>query len=182
MTDTPLFRSAHEALTFAYRFAHDQSPRTPMTGLLQGGRIGSGKGLIGLDGAGQAGMILAALSHLNDEQRALIVVRYGDFRSPCQCCGQYAPTREWRAAVDQLSHCDELGDLPREIRLAAVEKVICRRKGLRVASLAGGYEVTERTVQRRMRDAKQRWGKFENQAIAWLEEHFIGRELLAQAA
>ena len=179
---TALFRSAHEALTFAFRYAHDQSPRTPMTRMMQGGSIGSGKGLIGLDGAGQAGMILAALVHLNPEQRHVLVVRYGDLKEPCQCCGMMAPTRAWAESQDALSHCEELADLPRVIRHAVVEKVICRRKGLRVASLASGYEVHERTVQRRLRDFKQRIGKVENTALAWMDEHLTGREVLEVVA
>jgi hypothetical protein len=176
-----LFRSAHEALTFAFRFSHDQSPRTPMTRLMQGGSIGAGKGLIGMDGAGQAGMILAALVHLKPDEKHVLVVRYGDLKEPCACCGQMAPTREWADSQDALSHADELCELPRVIRHAVVEKVICRRKGMRVASLAGGYEVTERTVQRRMRDFKARIGKVENAAIAWMDDHLSARGLLEVA-
>ena len=184
MTETTerLFRSAHEALTFAFRFAHDQSPRTPMTRLMQGGSLGSGKGLIGLDGAGQAGMILAALAHITPEERAVVMTRYGDLRSPCQCCGQYAPTRDWRDSVDMLSHAPELHDLPREVRHAVVEKVICRRKDLRVASMAGGYELAERTVRERMRRFKERIGRVENRAVAWLDEHLTGRGVIAEVA
>jgi hypothetical protein len=176
-----LFRSAHEALTFAFRFAHDQSPRTPMTTLLQGGRIGSGKGLVGVDGAGQAGMVLSALKHLNDEQRNVIMVRYGDLRRECSCCGQMAPTPDWRIAVDALSHCDELRGLPRAIRHAAIEKIVCRRRDIRMQRYASEYDLSARTLRHRVSECKGRLAKVENSAVAWLDEHFVGRELLVAA-
>jgi hypothetical protein len=176
----PLFRSAHEALVFAFRYGHDQSPRTPMTGLMQGGAIGSGKGLVGIDGAGQAGMILASLQHLPAEQRDVITVRYGEVHKECHCCGALVPTREWRDAVDALSHCDELGDLPRAVRLAAVEKALCSRR-ISMALYASQYSVAERTVRERVAKVKDRLGKAQAGAMAWLEDHFQGRGLLIVA-
>ena len=44
--DAPLFRSAHAAVIFALNYAHQQSPRTPMTALLRGPAGGSGAGLL----------------------------------------------------------------------------------------------------------------------------------------
>lgn len=179
MTDA-LFRNAHEALVFAFRYSHDQSPRTPMTGLMQGGKIGSGKGLIGVDGAGQAGMILAGLKHLTAEQRNVVTVRYGEIHAECHCCGSLVPTREWRDAVDALSHCPELGDLPRVVRLAAVEKALCRRR-ISLALYASQYSVSERTVRERAAKVKDRLSKVENAALAWLQDHFEGREIIISA-
>lgn len=176
-----LFRNAHEALLFAFRFAHDQSPRTPMQQRLQGGNIGSGKGLVGIDGAGQAGMILAALQHLPDEQRNVITVRYDDVRRQCKGCGGDIPTAGWLMARDALSHCDELGDLPRQIRLAAVEKILCRRGGISLAWYASQYSIAERTLRQRVADARVRLSKVETLALAWLDSHFEGRELIVAA-
>jgi hypothetical protein len=174
-----LFKSAHEAMVFAFQYAGQQSPRTPMSSLLRRGEvIGTGKGLVGVDGAGQAGMVLAALDHLTKEQRAVIVARYGDVRSACPCCGQPTPSSQWKEAVDTLVEgSEELRGLPRAIQRAAVEKVVCRRK-IRLASFAVEYGLSERTLRHKNADLKQRLGKVENQALAWLEDHFGGRGLL----
>lgn len=82
-----VFKSAHEALVFAFNYAGQQSPRTPMTRMMQGGALGSGRGLVGIDGAAQAGMVLAAVERLPKEQAQVITVRYGDVRHECPCCG-----------------------------------------------------------------------------------------------
>jgi hypothetical protein len=181
MTES-LFSSAHEALVFAFRYAHDQSPRTPMTSLMQGGPIGSGKGLTGVDGAAQAGMILAALPRvLTAEQRNVVTVRYGDVRHDCPCCRQPAPTSDWAAALDALSHCEELGDLPRAIRHAAVERIVCRRNRHSMAHWANAYDMSERTLRERSAKAKLRLAKVEAAALAEVYAHLEGRMVLEAA-
>jgi hypothetical protein len=72
--EIPLFRSSHDALRFAYLFNAQQYAMTPMAKLM-GGR-GSGKGLVGVDGAAQAGMILGRVSQLPKIERYVIVARY----------------------------------------------------------------------------------------------------------
>ena len=84
MTDEPLFNSTHVALTFAFEYAGQQSPRTPMTSLMRTENIGSGKGLSGLDGAAQAGFILAEVCRLSDDQHNIIVARYGRVTHECR--------------------------------------------------------------------------------------------------
>lgn len=174
------FRSAHDALLFAHRYADQQSPRTPMSRMLQGGPLGRGSGLVGLDGAGQAGLILAALRHLSAEQRALIVVRYGDMRHECPCCGQQAPSKAWAAALDELSHAPELADLPRPLRHAAVERVVCRRR-ISLSAWASRYDTAERTVRHRVQQVRKRFGKVEHEAIAWLSDHYEAHGLVCPA-
>lgn len=177
----PVFRSAHEALTFAFRFAGQQSPKTPMTTLMQaaGGGIGSGRGLVGLDGAGQAGMVLAALKHLGPEQRFVLIARYGDVRRPCPCCGQPAADQVWLEAVEELSRCEELKDLPKQVRHAAIEKAVCRRK-LRLQDYAVEYGLSPRTLRHKLAEVKQRFGKVENAAMAWLDDFFRARGVLIE--
>lgn len=175
----PIFKSAHEALTFAFRFAGQHSPKTPMSVMVGGelGGLGSGRGLSGLDGAGEAGMVLAALRHLKDEERHVLVARYGDIRRPCACCGQPAPEPAWSEAVEALSLCDELGDLPKSVRRAAIEKAVCRRK-LRFAEFVTEYGLSERTLRDKMRKVKERLGKVENSAMAWLSDFYTARGVL----
>jgi hypothetical protein len=177
----PIFKSAHDALQFAFKYAGQQSPKTPMGILVQraNGAAGCGKGLSGLDGAGQAGMIMAALKHLNDEQRAVIIARYCDVRHNCPCCGQPAPDQLWLEAVEQLSQAEEIKDLPKQVRHAAVEKAVCRRK-LRFASFATEFGLSERTLRHKLSEVRRRFGKIENQALGFLEDFFGGRGILVR--
>jgi hypothetical protein len=71
----PLFDSAYAALAFAYRYSTQQYQPTPMARLMRGS-IGSGKGLHGLDGAAQAGIIRAMVEALNKPERYVIVGRF----------------------------------------------------------------------------------------------------------
>ena len=73
--DEPLFDSAYAALAFAYRYSTQQYQPTPMARLMRG-HIGSGKGLHGIDGAAQAGMIRAMVDTLRQPDRASIVSRF----------------------------------------------------------------------------------------------------------
>jgi hypothetical protein len=175
----PVFKSAHEALTFAFRFAGQHSPKTPMSVMVGGelGGLGSGRGLSGLDGAGQAGMVLAALRHLDPEQRHVLVARYGDIRRPCPCCGQAAPEPAWSEAVEALSLCDELRELPKVVRHAAIEKVVCRRK-LKFSGFVTEYGLAKSTLFDKTRKVKERLGKVENSAMAWLSDFYGARGVL----
>lgn len=175
----PVFKSAHEALTFAFRFAGQQSPKTPMSVMMQTSHLGSGRGLSGLDGAGQAGMVLAALKHLKDDERHVLIARYGDVRRPCPCCGQPAPDQVWAEAVEALSLCDELHDLPKAVRHAAIEKSVCRRK-LRFGEYVTEYGLSERTLRDKVRKVKDRYAKVENAALAWLGDFFQARGVLVK--
>lgn len=177
-----LFAGTHQALTFAFRYSSQVSPKSPMASLLAravgGGRKGSGLG--GVDGAAQAGMILGALEHLSAEQRHVLIARYGDVTHDCPACGQPTASNEWRIAVDALSLCPELADLPRDVRRAAVEKVVCRRKHIRLEMWSSPYSLSPRTVRSRVAQARKRFSKAENDALAWLGDYFEGRGLLTQ--
>lgn len=74
--DDPLFDSAYSALAFAFRYSSQQYQPTPMARLMRGS-IGSGKGLVGLDGAAQAGFIRGMVEKLPAFERAAIVARFG---------------------------------------------------------------------------------------------------------
>lgn len=168
--DGPLFKSAQDALTYALHYSHNQSPVTPMSRMLKGSG-GTGKGLSGIDGAHQAGTIMQAMAILSPLQRAVIVVRFGDVRNVCPCCGRDdAPTREWSEAVDLLSHAEEIADLHPKIRRSIVEKIVCRRRMMRVAALASRYETTERTIRRRIADVKPTLVKLESSATALMQD------------
>jgi len=79
-----MFKAPQDALMFAYRFSEQQYALSPM-GKLMKGSIGSGKGLVALEGAGQAGFILEGVSRLGDVEQACITCRYSLRFEPCQC-------------------------------------------------------------------------------------------------
>ena len=166
--DIPPFKSAHAAVIFALNYAHQQSPKTPMTALLRGPAGGSGAGLSGLDGAAQAGMILRAIDALTHDQRAVLIVRFGDFRSECPCCGQPAPSAEWNEAMSYLASSVDLEGLPRIVRFAAIERAVCRRKW-DSKRLSHEHGLSLRTLQEQVRRLKARMGKAENAGLGALD-------------
>ena len=73
--EEPLFDSAWSALAFAFRYSTQQYQPTPMARLMRG-NIGGGKGLVGLDGAAQAGLIRGLVERLPEFERAAITARF----------------------------------------------------------------------------------------------------------
>ena len=167
------FASVSEALRFALQFRGKHSPATPMSRMVKSGAIGKGSGLVGLDAAGQAGMILGSLERsLDAEQKAVLTVRFGAaVQEACACCGSIGHPQWWMEAVSVLSLVPELRDLPKAIRMAVVMKTVGRKK-LRVQSKADGYEVTERQIRRRVSSAKDYFTRIENTALGVLQAHF----------
>ncbi|KVE11334.1 DNA-binding protein [Burkholderia vietnamiensis] len=73
---------------------------------LYGGAIGTGMGLVGLDGAGQAGEIRRHLWELPELHLSVIVARAAPHDLPCSCgaacCSGRTPNLEWQAAIGWL--------------------------------------------------------------------------------
>ena len=170
--DSPLFRSTHDALIFCFEYAGQQSPRTPMTSLLKGGNIGSGKGLSGLDGAAQAGFILAAVGRLPDVQHNVIVARYHRATHECECCEQPTRSYEWRNAIDALTHCVELEGVNKKVRLMLVERVFNGTK-ISIDRISKENSLNNRTLYRQLASIKEKYRKQEKLAMAELEQYFI---------
>lgn len=101
-----MFQSAHAALTFAFNFS-GQSYDRPMMNRLGAPAQGSGKGLVGLDGAGQAGMIRAEVQSLGRLAEAILIARIAPRTTPCSCrsvcCSGHKPNREWTSAIAVLA-------------------------------------------------------------------------------
>lgn len=106
MSDDVLFQSAADALRFAFNFSHQQYDR-PLMNRMMGGRNETGKGLSGLDGAAQAGMIRRELSTLPNLYRAVLIARYAPRSFPCTCgrpcCVGSSVNFEWREAVNAVA-------------------------------------------------------------------------------
>lgn len=103
----PLFHSAHAALTFSFQYNAQQYEPSIMARLMGGSRIGRGLGLVGIDGAGQAGMVLSELERLDDRYVAILTAKMTPHQIPCnchaKCCSGHRPNETWRAARDWLA-------------------------------------------------------------------------------
>lgn len=125
-----IMKSAKEAVVFALNFSDHQYALSPMAAFLKHSG-GSGRGLKGLDGAGQAGMIWAEITLLPYFQAFAIIARCTHHRVRCTCgqpcCGGWRSSEVWREVTSQL--CDlAIQATPdhisnRRLRLASTEKV-----------------------------------------------------------
>lgn len=98
----PLFKSAHAALTFAYNFSESSLDR-PLMNRMADKYKATGKGLAGLDGAAQAGMILRELRDLSRLDQMILIAKFGKRIGECPCCGGEVPNATWLAAVREIS-------------------------------------------------------------------------------
>lgn len=133
MGGEPIFSSVYEALVFAYNFRWGQYPDTPMAKLLKraGGQLGGGKGLSGLDGAAQAGMVQCEISRLSDDQRAAIELRFGSRPHECPVCTGPLRSSDWHMAAERLANAVSTvveGDL--RVRRALVRRHFGERAAL----------------------------------------------------
>lgn len=105
-----LFKTPADALLFAMRFSSEQYAESAMAKSMKGPSTSSGKGLVALDGAGQAGMILSRLDRLEQFGptgpllRACTVARYSNRVQPCPCCGSDVTTPEYKVAILALAN------------------------------------------------------------------------------
>ena len=124
MTDTynePIFASAHAALVFAFNFCTEQYAPSVMAKLIRGGPVGSGKGLVGMDGAGQAGMILAEVQSLGmrtidgwpnegfvaELAPHFLAARFAPHTTPCgcraPCCTGHRPAAAFMTGINWIT-------------------------------------------------------------------------------
>lgn len=103
--DEAVFRSARGALLFAFNFTHGTLKKSALAEMM--GASGGGRGLGGLDGAAQAGMIRAEVDQLPELQRAVLAGRYAPPVVPCPCrrpcCRGEVEGQEWGASVSWIT-------------------------------------------------------------------------------
>lgn len=106
MQDDNLFNSAHSALVFAFNFSGQAYDR-PTMNRMAAPSLGNGKGLVGLDGAAQAGFILAEVKALGKMAEAILIARLAPRSTPCMCraacCSGQKPNKVWTDAIAFLS-------------------------------------------------------------------------------
>lgn len=102
-----IFSSVQEAVTFACNYSSQQYAMSPMAKLLQGPARGSGRGLVGLDGAGQASMVFAEIARLDYWQMVAVIASRATRSETCNClrpcCRGWRMTELFREAVSQLA-------------------------------------------------------------------------------
>lgn len=129
-THEGIFSSAEEAITFAANYSSQQYAMSPMAKILQRGAYGSGRGLVGLDGAGQAGMVFAEIDRLDYWQMLALIAgkivrsEHCDCTSPC--CRGWKMTELFRESVSQLAdHVAQVLEVVppvKEFRVAVIMK------------------------------------------------------------
>lgn len=151
----PLFDNAHGALVFAFNFS-GQSFDRPLMNRLAAPGVGTGKGLVGLDGAAQAGMIRAEVQKLGRLAEAILIARIAPRTSPCSCkavcCSGHKPNKEWTDAVSYLADqvrtsalagCTSNGLMRREY---VVRYFTAKEQRISLETLADRYEIDRHTV------------------------------------
>lgn len=154
----PLFKSAHAALVFALNYSMLQYDRPLMNrigsgDLIAGMALGGGKGLAGLDGAGQAGMIRAELERLPPLHQAALVATFARQQIRCECraacCSGWKVNREWSHAVGELTTVSASAALSGCVSNGRLRSALIQRLlGVKVtlADLAERHGVDEKTA------------------------------------
>ena len=149
-----LFKSAHSALVFAFHFSGQCYDR-PAMNKLASPSVGTGKGLAGLDGAGQAGMIRSKVKTLGPRMEAVLIARCAPPSMPCECrapcCGGWKTNSEWFDAITELSYYVErsLANTTANglMRRLYVERYFaCKGKRMTVDAIAERVELTRQTA------------------------------------
>lgn len=151
----PLFSSAHAALTFAFNYSSQVYDRPLMARLASTPRQGSGKGLDGVDGAAQAGMLLSKLDELSELHQLIIFARFMRKTVECPCCASEVWDADWLAVVRKISDAAMGAGIlsghvvHRSVRDGLVIRHFAGKKGrdlIPLTSLAAKAGISERTV------------------------------------
>ncbi|MBN3777423.1 DNA-binding protein [Burkholderia sp. Ac-20345] len=147
----PLFKSTEHALRYAFTYSTQQYGKSAMAVMYS--PPGSGRGLGGIDGAGQAGMVRAEVDKLSPAQQAVLIGRYAPPDLPCACgaacCSKHRPNKEWAAMLDWLARYTAVlfsGCLSNErLRRALVRNVLTGQQS-EYTALGKQYGVDRNTV------------------------------------
>lgn len=149
----PLFKSAHAALVFALNYSMQQYDRPLMNRKAAGPAAGPGKGLSGVDGAGQAGMVRVELAQLPPIEQAVLVASIAPQQLPCDCkvscCSGWKINQEWANAMSDLTTAAAAGALSGCMSNGRLRSMLIQRLfGAKVtlSKLAEEHRVDERTV------------------------------------
>lgn len=197
--DDFLFKSPLEAITFATNFNHAITPRSATSQLAAPNisKVGS-KGLGGLDGAGQAGLILSELRYLPMPLgRPVLICRTAPRSVPCscgrECCSGKTRNWEWYEAFSSI--LSQLKDLEHEhcrkssssrgieenpqLRSELVKKYFGSQ--LTLKDIATKVEVSPNTAGARLRFIYDTLKASEDTALQYLDARFVDLGWIAPA-
>lgn len=169
-----LFGSAHAALVFAFNFSGQQFDKSAMARLASTpGK--AGKGLGGLDGAAQAGMVRAELHACGELVENILIARIAPKSVICECthacCSGKKPNHEWNNAIVWLTReamAQVAGSLSHyHLRRGIIERYFGVKHN--IAELAEICDVSRNTVAAHQQKLL-RWLKGEN------KQHMSGIE------
>lgn len=159
----PIFESTHEALSFAYRFNRLQYPTTLIGKLMRGPELGSGRGLVGMDGAAQAGMVLAVVGRLDKLHRLALQARFGNRWQDCPCCGAEQPTREFAESIEGLANWA----IPATVSHMRARRLLVQKYytgSIKIGDIADAASINRKTAGDHWAIIKARLDKLEAQA------------------
>lgn len=172
-----LFETTSAAMVFAYRYASQQHARAPS---IDPTPRGNGKGLSGLDGAGEAAAILRKAGSLGKLKEAALRARFGIRAAECPCCGIEGPHADWLGMCRLLATDVVLVALPQLHEQMAVALVM-RHFGWTGKTLEAIAEKYDTTVDR-VKKINSRIGKalkaVESSAQAEISDLLIDAGLL----
>ena len=157
---TPLFRSGHEACRFAYAYSGQQYPMTIMAKMMKSRSIGSGRGLVGLEGAAVAGTVKRHVEALRGPLPSVLAAWYEPDRNRAE---QHA-SRLAEYVIAGLG----TGAHNRRMVLA----LICRYfripdqngKPVQLANIASRFDLSQDTITRRWSATRSRLREAHNLA------------------
>ena len=162
----PLFSSAHAAIVFALNYNHQQYDK-PLMNRLSWGAMPQGKGLSGIDGAAQAGMIRGMIGRLSDLECAMLIAYCAPKQIPIPGSHQavkivdnkqvrmpqWSANPEYQAALRQIARTYQIHALTsvdhqsvQSARLALVSRCFGERVSLQ--EFSEKYGIPYRTVKR----------------------------------
>ncbi|OXI42471.1 DNA-binding protein [Burkholderia aenigmatica] len=164
------FKSAFDAVRFALAYSTQQYGETMMAKRLRGESSGSGMGLVGVDGAGQAGQIRRMVWELPELHLSVIVARAAPRDMPCSCgsacCSGRVPNLEWQAAIGWLTDASAAycsGFSHYRVRRAIIERVFGTKCSL--TDVAEGCDAHVNTVSKQ-NAAVRKWLEGDNKTKA----------------
>ncbi|MCP2517417.1 hypothetical protein M5J07_20930 [Achromobacter mucicolens] len=98
----PLFKGAHQALTYAFNYSSGTLDRPAMAKMADR-TPRTGRGLAGVDGAAQAGFILRELQALSPLHQRILEAAFLPQTTPCPCCHSAVWNAEWLQSVRVVS-------------------------------------------------------------------------------
>lgn len=142
----PLFQSAHNALLFAFNFSAQQYERPMMNRMADDPVAYVSKGLSGMDGAAQAGMIMSRVLQLPALSQYIVFAHYAPKTLTCDCprpcCAGKKPNELWEAVILEISRISISAATPGALSYRVLRDTIVRKmfgdKSERADVLAAG--------------------------------------------